>query len=289
VHLAKAQPKVIEMKSERTDNGYDIYAMNRGYCSYLISFKFKNVRNLSGAPSVNMEFELPVGRHKLLSLRTIHSDQSSNYNYSYSYRKGRKMKKLQETFTYLLPIKHGTRTQVDHMSYIGDNYGTQKESDKPVDFYGLTFSTNSGDTIYAVRSGMVVEVVDQKAGRNTNLSFSNEVNTVEIFHKDGTFALYKLFQKDGIFVKPGQKVIAGMPIGIIGGDQFLRGSHLRFYLYYAHKDQRTAFVKPTFASKERTGLIDDKMTVTSLHTEAVITQEMNKQQRKKWKKKLSQL
>ena len=69
-----------------------------------------------------------------------------------------------------------------------------KEGEKRIT--GLGFSTTAGDTIFAARGGLVTEVVDNSASTSENTSFHSTENYLEVFHKDGTFARYKLFQNE---------------------------------------------------------------------------------------------
>jgi len=277
--IAQAQERVINITSEAT------YSTNEGHCFYLVKIKFNVIQNLYGAPSPSREIEVIQGRTKLFSLRKQNANQSTNFNYTFQYRKGKAVKKLKKDLVYLLPIKSGKMTKTGKLVYIGETYTKEKEEEKPKDYYSISFTTEVGDTIYASRGGVTIAVKENYAESGTALTFKKEVNQVEIFHKDGTFASYRLFQKNGIFVQPGEKVEAGQAIGIIGGERFDSGSHVRMMVFYAHPEGSYAYIKPHFLTEEREGILDPNQIHTALHKEEIIIQEMNKRQLKKWKKK----
>ena len=284
-NLSFSQQHIVEMESQSTEDGYDIFAVNSGYCSYMLKFDFNLLVNLSGAPSHGREIEAPRGKTKVFSLKVIKKGSPTNFNYTYSYRQGRVVRKYNEDFTYLLPLQSGKPTKTYPLDYIGDKYGSMEEKDKPINFYSISFTTESNDTICAARGGIVCKIESDIPESGENYRFRAKVNLIEIFHKDGTLATYRVFKPDGILVKLGQKVDAGEPIGLAGGANYEIGSHIRFAVFYAHKDGRYAYIKPKFCTKENG---NDSLKLgeiyTANHAETVLTQEMSKRQIKKRKK-----
>lgn len=120
-------------------------------------------------------------------------------------KKGNSRLKTDTSFVYLFPLAQGKVVRVNKMVSLDNFMG--KEGEKRIT--GLGFSTTAGDTIFAARGGLVTEVVDNSASTSENTSFHSTENYLEVFHKDGTFARYKLFQNEGIFVSPGEEVIPG--------------------------------------------------------------------------------
>ena len=154
-----------------------------------------------------------------------------------------------------------------------------KEGEKRIT--GLGFSTTAGDTIFAARGGLVTEVVDNSASTSENTSFHSTENYLEVFHKDGTFARYKLFQNEGIFVSPGEEVIPGQPLGIIGGENYKQGSHLRFSIYCPDRPDHS-YVPDFYLSPEETGKPEERVMYKSWHPVEIIMKEMSKKEKKKF-------
>ncbi len=99
-------------------------------------------------------------------------------------------------------------------------------------FYAIRLKTKPGDTLYAARRGVVNEVDVSSDQNDLGAASSGDEDYIEIVHKDCSFAHYGVLRKDGSFVKPGQVVEAGQPIGLIGGDKYGRGSEARISVYY---------------------------------------------------------
>lgn len=154
-----------------------------------------------------------------------------------------------------------------------------KEGEKRIT--GLGFSTTAGDTIFASRGGLVTEVVDNAASTSENTSFHATENYLEVFHKDGTFARYKLFQNGGIFVSPGEEVIPGQPLGIIGGENYKQGSHLRFSIYCPDRPDYS-YVPDFCLSQEEVGKPEPRVMYKSWHPVAIVVREMSKKGKKKF-------
>jgi murein DD-endopeptidase MepM/ murein hydrolase activator NlpD len=97
----------------------------------------------------------------------------------------------------------------------------------------------AGDTIYAARKGIVNEISDQSGTNDAGQSSIGAENFIEVTQPDCSFARYGILKKNGAFVKPGQAVKAGQPIGLVGGDVYGRGSDLKFSVYYYQEENGT--------------------------------------------------
>jgi len=151
---------------------------------------------------------------------------------------------------------------------------------------------NEGDTIYAMRRGQVIEVEDGLAVEG-DVYFKRNSNFVRIRHKDCSIGRYKNFNKEEIFVRQGQSIEIGDPIGIVGTGHENEIGKFFFSCYYyqvnaevIQKGDRDAIYFPlTFITGE--GQIrewDYNAHYTSILTEDIISQEMKKREWKKWKK-----
>ncbi len=196
--------------------------------------------------------------------------------------------------TYLLPVANGKSTVVDELSYVG------KISDKdlaPKNWYSLSFKTEAGDTIYASRRGIVTGLRDNNASYEPKMMYASQENFIEIFHGDGTFANYRLFRNNGIFVKEGDIIEAGDPIGIIGAENYLGGSHLRFSVYrpIIDKHNETAkgdyfweYLRIRFCTSESDNLaLSAQKTYQAVKPQNLITLEMSKSEKKNYYKSRS--
>ena len=280
--------EVIKVTSEHEKDEYAFYVENRSHATYSVSILFKELRNLTGTVSgvsPNMEVA-PPGKYRIFSLKPEKADGSSSFSYSYSYMQGNFRAKVDTNYVYLLPVKPGKEVRVlvltDLKSYLVKS--------APQKITGIGFGMAEGDTVCAVRSGIVVEVKDHLASAGNDKTYVADENQLAIQHNDGSIAMYRLFRDNGFFVEEGDKVVAGQPIGIVGGDNYELGPHLRFYVYYlrkADRDSEQPFVPrillPAFHLAPSTDAkVEFNKKYQCEHPQEYILKEMTKSQRKKY-------
>jgi len=279
--LASAQHP-IEITYEKTENGYDFYAENQNSAPYLIKVTFNSLTNLR--PSFNQKKELTVysGKQRIFSLKKERENARTNFNYKYRYRKGSLPVKLNPDFTYLIPLKPNRVTRPLKVVFVGEMLGTKDEM--PEDWYCVGFTMFKTDTVVVARSGVVIEIKDNLDYEKSNLLMSKEMNYVEILHKDGTIGKYQLFKKDGVFVKVGEKLIAGQALGIIDSEHYEHGPHVRFHVYYAKEGKGYAYVPLKFHAEDTRQVLVFQKRYKVTHPNVLLEQELSKRQRKKRQK-----
>lgn len=192
-------------------------------------------------------------------------------------------------FTYLLPVSNGKSVQVSSLKYSGKTADCDLD---PKNWYGISFKTKSGDTIYASRRGIVTGLKNGCASVQSQMIHSYRENFVEVCHADGSFATYRLFQNNGIFVREGEMVEAGQPIGIIGGDNYTGGSHLCLTISHPVAEKAVdasqtnvkyfrEYIRARFYTRENPSiLLTDNTNYTSVKTFDLISREMSKAEKK---------
>ena len=270
--------KTVTVSYERSAKGeVTFYSETQSHTPYTVSMTFSRLSNTTSTEGEIYDAVIHYGKTRLLTLRPSTENVPIGFSYRYTYRKGNNRLKADTNFVYLFPLAPGKVVRVNRMVSLEKFFG--KEGEKRI--AGLGFSTTAGDTIFASRGGLVTEVVDNAASTSENTSFHATENYLEVFHKDGTFARYKLFQNGGIFVSPGEEVIPGQPLGIIGGENYKQGSHLRFSIYCP--DQPDYSYVPDFClSQEEVGKPEPRVMYKSWHPVAIVVREMSKKEKKKF-------
>ncbi len=270
--------KTVTVSYERSAKGeVTFYSETQSHTPYTVSMTFSRLSNTTSSEGEIYDAVIHYGKTRLLTLRPSTENVPIGYSYRYTYKKGNSRLKTDTSFVYLFPLAQGKVVRVNKMVSLDNFMG--KEGEKRIT--GLGFSTTAGDTIFAARGGLVTEVVDNSASTSENTSFHSTENYLEVFHKDGTFARYKLFQNEGIFVSPGEEVIPGQPLGIIGGENYKQGSHLRFSIYCP--DQPDYSYVPDFClSQEEVGKPEPRVMYRSWHPVAIVVREMSKKEKKKF-------
>lgn len=283
---------LIEVKYEKDNQGnYQFYCMNSDFCDYILEISFTQLINMKPDIGYSNKIEAHPGRSILFVLKPEDINVPYSFNYTYKYIKGCNCPKIKQDFVYLLPVASGKETEAFELSFFKIN----DQDPEPKDFYAIGIKMEYGDTVYSARRGIITQIRDTTQLNRTGYSFASKDNFIEIVHNDCSFGKYQVLSK--VLVNVGQTVEAGEPIGLAGGDKYVSGSHVRFWVYYnfeqkveakskdgTHRTIYWAYVPLTFYTKEdkATKLIPGHK-YTSEHPDSLITQEMTKRQIKKWK------
>jgi murein DD-endopeptidase MepM/ murein hydrolase activator NlpD len=266
---------------------------NKTFCIYTVEVSFPELINLEADMPLPAIVSVPPGTRSIFTLRKTRQG-SPHLRYHYHTYKGCQDPKVDTAFAYLLPVAPGKETRIFELSYIGTKYGGESQ---PKGWYAVGLDMHAGDTVFAARRGRVTMTNDQANLTDSGYTYSQDENFVEIAHSDCTFGKYTVFKDSGIFVQPGDWVEAGQPLGIVGGERYAEGPHLRFSVRY-HLDQdvldkdgqatdRThhwAYVPVNFWIKDKGKIhLASKTLYTSEHPAELVTQEMTKKDARKWK------
>jgi len=293
VYAAKSlSQRIIEIKYETNARGAIVFScINYAYCNYILDLGFTTLKNLQCDRSLPFHGEVKPGYTKLFTISSIDPQLPTQFNYSSKNQKGCMHPVVNTDFTYLLPISPGMEAQSYEMSpdKLPDttksktlNTSTNKIRDS-VSWYVLRLKMKSGDTIYAARKGMVTEIQDQNGANDAGQISVSMENYVEIVQADCSFARYGILKKNSAFVKAGQAVKAGQPIGLVGGDAFGRGSDLRFSVYYFQEEYNASqiggrhyIIPQIWTKKNGKGRLKHGVIYTSEFPPAVLNQEIPK-------------
>jgi murein DD-endopeptidase MepM/ murein hydrolase activator NlpD len=108
------------------------------------------------------------------------------------------------------------------------------------------FDMPEGSKVFAVRDGLVVDTEKKNSKNCKDKSCVKFNNYIKILHDDGTVIEYLHLKKNGVKVKPGQKVKAGLHIGNSGNTGWSTGPHLHISLYLKNKDNERVFLPMKF-------------------------------------------
>ena len=159
----------------------------------------------------NYSFNLYYGPSNL-------SSYDSLYNYNLPFLKGKRYKVLQ-----------GQNTNFTHKG----NFSK----------YAIDFKMNIGQTVCAIREGLVIQVKENSNKGGRNKKFFNDANYILIAHSDGTYSQYVHLKKDGAIVSKGDYVKKGQPIGYSGNTGMSTEPHLHFGVF---KPTKTGFYSVPF-------------------------------------------
>ncbi|GAB5527634.1 MAG: hypothetical protein Roseis2KO_55060 [Roseivirga sp.] len=291
--LLLGQTGPLKISTVRKNDKQEIvfYATNNTADDYHIVVRVTRMRNVMCDCQLPYEANVSTGRTKLLTLKIDGFTNEVYYQYDWSHYKGWANPRLNKKIKYVLPVGDTKKTKVLGLKNIKETYGDEAP---PEDFYAVGFKMNSGDTVFAARRGKVERIKDGTEPEGENLSFARNKNSVVIRHKDKSLANYSIFKNNSFFVSPGDFVEAGDPLGIVGGENYVAGPHVRLTTYYlsfdkmkdAGKEYGWVYIKPTFATENNGDILPvHNAEYVSVHTTDLIRQEWTKREKKGKKKK----
>lgn len=229
---ASAQ-RVVDVSYAADNKGnYVFTAFNHAFCTYIVKVDFSSFDNVKADRTLPYRAEVKPGINKLFTLSAIDPVTAVKFNYGSGFTKGCLEARPDTSFTYLLPVKPGKEVQAYEMqSQAGKNSPGSPDNH----WYSIRLKMKPGDTIYASRAGVVTEVSVADTANDNGQPLKTE-NYVEVVHSDCSYGQYSILRHNGALVIPGLKVKMGDPIGIVGGDQYGRGSEIRFSVSY-HKEE----------------------------------------------------
>lgn len=286
--------RVIEVKYEQDRQGnYNFSCTNKAYCNYILEINFTTLDNAKPDHVLPYRAVVTPGSNKLFKLSKENANNPVQFKYKISYFKGCLNPQVNTDFTYLLPITPGKEAQAYELQNIAKPIapdpsaarGLPQATPGPESWYSIRLKMKPGDTLYAARRGMVTEMDVSSNLNDSGVASAGTENYIEIVHGDCSFGHYGILRKNSSFVRPGQFVEAGEPIGLVGGDKYGRGSEVRFSVSYnPGQDGSWAYVPLKFWTKKNgKGMLKHGGTYISEFPESIITREMSKAELKKWK------
>ncbi|OOG69257.1 hypothetical protein B0E44_12100 [Flavobacterium sp. A45] len=274
------------------DQSVDFYYEKKQPGSYYLSLEFSNISNCN-----IQNYKTIVSNYsgRLLKLTPIDKNQGINYSFQYYYIIGKPNPKIDTEFQYILPFKNGKKIRINEATNLGEIYFG---SEKPKNWKNYIVNSESPDTLYSMRKGVVVQLVNQyDASSSSELHYTSNRNSITIEHADGTFAIYEGLKKNSILVKLGQTVYPQTQLGImeVFNTNNYRASFSIYFLYdkdFKFKQNQTLknykseyeYITPNFVTQEGILKVESGKEYTSIYNEAALFQELTNSEKKKYLK-----
>lgn len=266
--------------------------------SVYVVLKFSDLTNASHG-TVKKTITGYIG--EIVTLRPNRANENIGFAYSYRTILGNANAKPDTAFIYALPFKEGKTVKVKNMNYLGTRFGDTG----PKNWRSFQFLAQPNDTVYAVRKGMVVRIIDgNHSDEAKEYSYNSKSNYVLIEHEDGTLAKYDVLKDNSFFVKVGDVVYPSIPLAIAGTYDLEENSQLRLTIYYldgivkeidfedkskeefGNKTHMYAYIDPLFSVFGNEGLkLVANESYKSVCNDALKEAEMSKREKKRLNKK----
>jgi murein DD-endopeptidase MepM/ murein hydrolase activator NlpD len=214
------KPSFLDFDIEK--DSISIYAENKLGCPTHLIVTYKKSNKTK-------KFELNPYEKIMIDKRRLHQFDSISYidNHNFSMRFGSSypIKEYDTFYNYSLPFLKGKRYKVLQ----GQN--TSFTHNTPTSKYAIDFKMNIGDTICAIREGIVVAIKQNSDKGGRSKKYFDYANYVMLYHPDGLFSQYVHLKKEGVLVKLGDTVKKHQPIAYSGNTGMSTEPHLHFGVF----------------------------------------------------------
>ena len=288
------QKKNIEITYERkSDKSIDFYYKKNVPGSYYIKLEFDKLTNCNNSETYKKVIKYSSGF--LFTLKPSNENKGISFSYKISYIIGNPNPKLNKDIVYALPFKTGKSVKILEATNVGEKYFGSK---KPINWTSFIVYSNEPDTIYAMRKGIVIKIIDEyNNDEKLNKTLTSARNRILIEHKDGSYATYKGFDKNQIFVKLGQKIYPHTSLGKL--EKFNKTNYrLDFNTFYylknlldvkkstlKNRNRKTKYLNPKFFIDNVIKKIESRQNYNVSFNEEIKLQEFSRREKKKYKKK----
>jgi hypothetical protein len=216
-------------------------------------------------PGYNSLFSLAKGfgagsPYYYYKIKTYRSDPTANVNLD---------------FPYLIPLSPGKTATVFDVKSIDGFWGNEKL----VRWAATGFNVQSGDKVYASRSGEIVEIVDKTRSENPEQWYNTWLNVITILQPDGTLITYKNVIDIDQKLRLNQKVYAGELLGEVVPNE----TELVVMIYHnTIRNDDLMFVIPQFVTTPgKIEMLNTAMDIKVVHPIDVRALEMTKREQRR--------
>ena len=222
-----SQTTLVSVESVKKANSTLVVANNRSRIPLTLSLNLVRSSNIaSGTGWPIVRYIAPGQTLELAEISAFNKQQRYEFFYKFNYVIGSPVAQHDPTAKYRLPFIS------EQPVFVG------QAPDGPIFSHNAVSNKNAidlvmpiGTPIVAARSGYVIENVNQFADNGqAKPEFMDKANLVRILHDDGTWADYAHLKQYSSHVFPGQRIEAGMFIGLSGNSGFSTEPHLHFQL-----------------------------------------------------------
>lgn len=280
-----AQSPVEVIVKQNDDKTVDFNFQKNEPGSYTLTLRFSKLNNSGYHPR---DIVITSSMGSLFTLRPIDNKTGISYSYTYRYIQGIcNPPKLDTTFVYLLPHALNSEIQVIESFNIGARY---LNHNAPKGWKAYYFKGEGLDSVFAVRKGVVINIVD-KHDFDIDALFTTERNLITIEHPDGSKVTYKGFAKGKIAVEKGDEVLPHTFLGSLKNDHDMGDEMLSLMMFYLSKTgfeegediEYTYFTPIFYTSKGVQKLLHGEEYIVSSSDE-IVTKEMSRKEKKKYRK-----
>ena len=257
--------------------------------TYSAAIDFQNVQNLT----VPSRYRVAIrSSGPLIVLKNRGYSQSTHCGWKSIFVLGDRSAKPDTSFIYRLPCSPARgATQV---RFAQEDKSLFFHTAPPKNWAAFCFFLNRGDTVYAIRKGLVVEIKEQGTSETgkPGVVYTSDHNYVQVEHADGTIATYNVLEPGSVCVKLGDTVYPDTPLALVGsfdGTQYRVALTLHYIAdrvfekgnaYSYERAFESIFINPVFATADGNRMLVSQNRYTAVVAPELITKEMTKREMK---------
>lgn len=228
------------ISAEKSGKSHDLIARNRGPSPVSLRISLNTAENVAAEQSWPLFAVIrPNSELTLARIKAADSSKGHRFTTQVSYRPGNFYAIHDTQALYRLPFEDGRRFIISQTAN-----GPQTTHTTPGSEHAIDFTMPENTPIVAARDGVVIETEGSNEFGGKDPELLKRANHIRILHADETIATYAHLSKNGIKVSTGQKVTAGMLIGLSGSTGYSSGPHLHFAVHQLER-RGDAFVSIT--------------------------------------------
>ena len=266
-----------------------VKAEKRRLGTYSAAIDFQNVQNLT----VPSRYRVAIrSSGPLIVLKSRGYSQSTHCGWKSVFVLGDRSAKPDTSFIYRLPFSPARGAT--EVRFAQEDKSLFFHTAPPKNWAAFCFFLNRGDTVYAIRKGLVVEIKEQGTSETgkPGVVYTSDHNYVQVEHADGTIATYNVLEPGSVCVKLGDTVYPDTPLALVGsfdGTQYRVALTLHYITdrifakgnaySYEHAFE-SVFINPVFATADGNRMLVSQNRYTAVVAPELITKEMTKREMK---------
>lgn len=253
----------------------DFVAYNNTPAPLFLNVDFADLENTTFNEPLPYIRLLEPGFNALFTLQRYPDADVPRFNYQIKVFKSNPMALADLDFPYLIPFEPGSEISVFDVKSLKGFWGTSL----PESWNATGFQTRPGEPVFAARSGVVVEIVEQQRTGDPQNWYHTWNNAVTVLQPDGTLICYRNVIDTGKKLKVNEKIFAGQQLGVVAP-----GATELIVLIFQHDLNSTdlRFVIPEFVVAENeTGILLSSKKYTAVHPTEIRGLEMTNREKRR--------
>jgi murein DD-endopeptidase MepM/ murein hydrolase activator NlpD len=220
------------ISAEKSGNAHELIARNKGPAPVSLRLSLNSAENV--ADDIHWPIFVvirPQSEFTVASISAMNKSKGHRFTTQASYRLGNFHAIHDARSLYRIPFEDGRTFIISQAANGPLSTHNSKGNENAIDF---TMPENT--PIVAARDGIVIDTEGRNEAGGKDPALLKLANHIRILHEDETIATYAHLSPNSIKVKIGQKVTAGMLIGLSGSTGYSSGPHLHFAVHQLQRD-----------------------------------------------------